>query len=142
MQHNRIEISGFLSDRPTLRYLPSGTKVANARLGETCRFAGSDGQLQSHTNWHSLVFYNNLADLAITYERGENIFVVGTVQQRKFTPADGSPRIVHEVLVRSCHRIAASKTGEPESAEAPTNDRDAGRSGVENDDDTWPVAAR
>ena len=142
MQHNRIEISGFLSDRPALRYLPSGTKVANARLGETCRFAGADGQLQSHTNWHSLVFYNNIADVAITYERGENIFVVGTVQQRKFTPADGSQRTVHEVLVRSCHRIATSRANEEEHVDEQAAVGVASSTGVENDDDTWPVSTR
>jgi single-stranded DNA-binding protein len=38
MQMNRIEIAGFLASRPETRYLPSGTKVANARLGESHRF--------------------------------------------------------------------------------------------------------
>src|SRR5215510_11956350 len=109
MQTNRVELAGYLAVKPQLRYLPSGTKVANARLGETYRFAGTDGKPQTHTNWHSLVFYNEVADVAVTYEQGENIHVVGTIQQRKYTPADGSPRTVHEIHVRSCHLIAAPR---------------------------------
>src|SRR5207302_10679248 len=110
MQSNRIELAGYLAAKPELRFLPSGTKVANVRLGETYRFNSRDGKSQSHTNWHSLVFYNDIADVAMTYEQGENIWVEGTLQQRKFTPADGSTRTVHEIHVRSCHLIAAPRT--------------------------------
>jgi len=90
MQTNRIELAGYLAAKPELRFLPSGTKVANVRLGETYRFNGRDGKSQSHTNWHSLVFYNEIADVAMTYEQSENIHVEGSLQQRKFTPVGGN----------------------------------------------------
>jgi single-strand DNA-binding protein len=132
MQMNRIELAGYLATKPELRYLPSGTKVANVRLGETYHFAGRDGKHQSHTNWHSLVFYNDVADVALTYEQGENIYVEGSVQQRKFTPSDGVARTVHEVHVKSCHVIAANRS-DPRSASAPET--------VQQDlrDDAWPI---
>ena len=50
MQMNRIEIAGFLTARPDLRFLPSGTKVANARLGESHRYKGSDNQPVTQTD--------------------------------------------------------------------------------------------
>jgi len=103
MQKNRIELASYLAAKPELRYLPSGTKVANARLGESHRYRGQDGQVQTHTNWHSLTFYDDLADVAVTYEQGENLYVEGTVQQRKFTPKDGVTRTIHEVVVRASH---------------------------------------
>src|SRR5579884_3931734 len=109
MQMNRVELAGHLATKPELRFLPSGTKVVNARLGETYQFSGRDGKAQFHTNWHSLVFYNEVADVALTYEQGENIYVEGSLQQRKFTPADGVTRTVHEVHVKACHVIAASR---------------------------------
>src|SRR5665213_875744 len=84
MQMNRIEIAGFLASRPESRHLPSGTKVANARLGESHRYKGADNQPVTQTNWHSLTFYNSLADQALTYDKGTNLFIEGTVQQRKF----------------------------------------------------------
>jgi single-strand DNA-binding protein len=133
MQINRIELAGYLATKPELRYLPSGTKVANVRLGETYHFAGRDGKHQSHTNWHSLVFYNDVADVALTYEQGENIYIEGSIQQRKFTPSDGISRTVHEVHVKSCHVIEASRT-ESRSTTAPETVQQDLR-----DDGAWPV---
>lgn len=142
MQMNRIEIAGYLAAKPELRYLPSGTKVANARLGETYRFVGQDGKPQSHTNWHSLVFYSNLADVALTYDQGENIHVEGSLQQRKFKPADGANRTVHEIHVRTCHIIAAARISqEPALAGEDPEHSDASQdSGGIHHDETWPVA--
>ena len=139
MQMNRIEIAGFLGSRPEVRYLPSGTKVANVRLGESHRYKGADNQAVTQTNWHSLTFYNLLADQALTYDRGTNLFVEGTVQQRKFTPKDGSERTVQEVVVQSCHVIGnsplASAANENGAALALTN------GDLDHDEavDTWPI---
>ena len=136
MQMNRIELAGYLAAKPELRYLPSGTKVANARLGETYQFAGKDGKSQSHTNWHSLVFYSDVADIAMTYEQGENIHVEGSLQQRKFTPSDGVTRTVHEIHVKACHVIATSRVVR-QTAPAPTesDEHQGGTHHVE----AWPV---
>ena len=134
MQTNRIELAGYLAAKPELRFLPSGTKVANVRLGETYRFSGRDGKSQSHTNWHSLVFYNEIADVAMTYEQGENIHVEGSLQQRKFTPADGVTRTVHEVHVKSCHVIANTRL----EREVPATTMPS-ESEVTHHDASWPV---
>ena len=141
MQKNHIELAGYLAARPELRFLPSGTKVANVRMGETYRFIGQDGKQQAHTNWHSLVFYNEVAEVAMTYEQGENIWVEGTMQQRKFTPADGSTRTVHEIHVKSCHIVAAARI---ERETAPANDESqvpgaSQSSGANHHGDEWPV---
>ena len=135
MQKNRIELAGYLAAKPELRFLPSGTKVANVRLGETYHFVGRDGKPQSHTNWHSLVFYGDVADVAMTYEQGENIHVEGSLQQRKFTPADGNTRTVHEVHVKACHVIAAARL-EREVAATPPISTEAE---VIRHESSWPV---
>jgi single-strand DNA-binding protein len=144
MQKNRIELAGYLVAKPELRYLPSGTKVANARIGESYRYRDQEGQAQSHTNWHSLSFYDDLADVALTYEQGENLFVEGTLQQRKFAPKDGSTRTVWEVVVRSCHLIESARIERPTANRAPTTpDRlptaTTDDEGGSPPDATWPV---
>jgi single-strand DNA-binding protein len=144
MQKNRIEIAGVLAAKPELRFLPSGTKVANARLAEDYGYRDKDGKLITHTNWHSLAFYDEVAAIAATYEKGDNVFVEGTVEQRKFTPKDGSERTVHEVIVRSCHLIAQARSRKADQAEtkaafvASTEPRAV--EGAANDD-SWPVSA-
>lgn len=109
MQMNRIEIAGHVVKRPEIRYLPSGMPVANARLGQTYRFQDNSQQWHERTNWHNLSFYGDLSKIASTLDKGDNIFVEGTIEQREFTPKDGSKRIVNEVVVRYCHVIAPTR---------------------------------
>jgi len=68
---NRVEIAGHLAKRPEVRYLPSGTPVANVRLGQTYRFQDSSRQWQERTNWHSLSFYGDLSKIALTFDKVE-----------------------------------------------------------------------
>ena len=141
MQKNRFEVAGHLAARPETRLLPSGTKVANARLGETYRYTGADKQVHSQTNWHSLTFYAGLADIAAGYNKGDNIFVEGVLQQRKFTPKDGVTRTVYEVVVKSCHRVATPER-ESGAVSSATNGLSVllpPTSEMESPDDSWPV---
>src|SRR5947209_20516202 len=109
MQKNRIELAGYLGGRPSVRYLPSGTPVANVRIAEGYRYKDRNNQTQEHTNWHSLVFYGDLGDIVALYEKGDNIFVEGTLQNRQFTPKDVSTRNVHQINVQSAYLISRPK---------------------------------
>jgi single-strand DNA-binding protein len=133
MQKNRIELAGYLATQPEARFLPSGTKVVNVRLRESYRFSGTDGKEQTHTNWHSLVFYGELADVALQYDKSDNIYVEGSLQQRKFTPADGIARTVYEIHVRSCHQIAAPQLSNEKEFAPEENEKGT------YDDPSWPV---
>jgi single-strand DNA-binding protein len=146
MQKNRIEVAGYLAAKPEVRFLPSGTPVANARLGESYMFKDSGGKQQKHTNWHSLSFYGDLSSLAAAYDKGDNLFVEGSVEQRQFAPkSDGVKRTVHEIIVRSCHLIAPPSvpTGRPAATDSatpePENLEDEHVQSPEREDDPWPV---
>jgi single-strand DNA-binding protein len=112
--------------------------VSNVRLGESSTFKDGQGKTQKQTNWHNLSFYGDLSDVALTYDKGDNLFVEGSIEQRKFTPAkDGVQRTLHEIIVRSCHLVAtprgAVKVIEPDMEQA----ADAGNGGGEHE--PWPV---
>jgi single-strand DNA-binding protein len=141
MQMNRVEIAGHLAKRVKIRYLPSGTPVANARLGQTYRFQDGNRQWQERTNWHSLSFYADLSKIAATFEKGDNIFVEGTIEQREFTPKDGVKRVVNEIVVRHCHVIAQGRAsagatiGGMATVESPPPESE----GAAQHADDWPV---
>jgi single-strand DNA-binding protein len=139
MQHNRFQVSGYLAAKPEIRFLPSGTKVANVRLGESYRFKGKDQKFEAHTNWHRLTFYNELADLAASFEQGDNLFAEGSLQQRQFTPADGSKRTVSEIVVRRCHLISPSRNGHSEAEGAPELANPEKGKTDEVFDQNWPL---
>lgn len=146
MQKNRIEVAGYVAAKPApVRYLPSGTPVANVRLGESYAYKDTDGKPQKHTNWHSLSFYGDLSEIAMTLDKGDNLFVEGSIEQRQFTPKkDGIQRTVHEIVVRSCHIIAPLRGSAgkptpngnglvPEELPDPEAETEAGNH------DRWPV---
>jgi single-strand DNA-binding protein len=142
MQRNRLEVEGYLAAKPALRYLPSGIPVANVRLGESYRYQDGDGKPQQHTNWHNLSFYGDLSRVATTLEKGDNVFVEGTIEQRQFTPkGDGVQRIVHEVVVRNCHLIAALRGATTKGATVTTSEEPAipDLQNGATDHDGWPV---
>jgi single-strand DNA-binding protein len=146
MQKNRIEVAGYLASKPEIRYLPSGTPVANARLGESYTFKDGQGKPQKHTNWHNLSFYGDLSSTAAAYEKGDNLFVEGSVEQRQFAPkSDGVKRTVHEVIVRNCHLIAPPRGNNGKTLVSTANIPEgeqiqySAAAGTEEQGDPWPV---
>jgi single-strand DNA-binding protein len=144
MYINRVEIAGYLAKKPELRYLPSGTPVANARLGQTHRFQDSNHEPQEHTNLHNLSFYGDLSKVAVTFDKGDNLYVEGTIEQRQFTPKDGSQRTVNDIVVRYCHLIAQPRNGTTGSrtdsvSAAPVNGHAVASPEGSVQDDSWPV---
>ena len=98
MQENRFQLAGYLAAKPTLCYLPSSTPVAKARLGQTYRFSRNH-KPSEHTNWFSLVFYGDSAILATELEKGTNLYVEGTFDQRPYVGQDKCKRYIYEVSV-------------------------------------------
>jgi single-stranded DNA-binding protein len=81
--------------------------VANAKLGQTYRLSRNDLPAQ-HTNWFSLVFYGDLATLAMELEKGTNLYVEGSFDQRPTTDQNGRKRYVYEVTVQKFFRIGGA----------------------------------
>ena len=139
MQMNRIEIAGYLVKKPEIRYLPSGTPVANARLGQSYRYQDSNQKWNEHTNWHSLSFYGDLANIAVAFDKGENLYVEGTIEQREFTPKDGGTRTINEIVVRHCHVIAPARQAAGASSASTASNSAVTVPGDADHDDDWPV---
>jgi single stranded DNA-binding protein len=112
MQENRFQLAGYLAAKPTLRYLPSSMPVANARLGQTYRFSRKDIPAE-HTNWFSLVFYGDLAILATELEKGTNLYVEGTFDQRPCVGQDKFKRYIYEVTVHKFFVIGSASQDAP-----------------------------
>ena len=141
MQMNRVMIAGYVSKPAQVRRLPSGTVVANVRVGESVRYADGNRETREHTNWHDLSFYGKLADIARALKKGDNVYVDGRIEQRQFIARDGSePRAVHQIVVSQRHVIAPIRRGTKGAESAGKNAANGSVSaaaGVEND---WPVA--
>lgn len=142
MQENFFILAGYLGTKPEVRYLLSGTPVANARLAQTMKFQ-KDGEAKEHTNWFNLVFYGDkLTEVALTYEKGDNIHVTGVLEHRQWETPGGAKRSVYEVSVRRCHRIAEYNDApqlQPSSAsvQSTTEERANGNGNALDSSDDW-----
>jgi single-strand DNA-binding protein len=142
MQMNSVVIAGYIPKTAEVKHLPSGTPVAHVRVGESVRYGDGSDETRELTNWHSLSFYGKPADVAQSLKKGDNVYVNGRIEQRRFIARDGNkPRTVHEIVVSHCHVIAPVRRGN-KAAESAVGKDAANRStstgaGVEND---WPVS--
>lgn len=100
--------------------------------------------MDKHTNWFNLSFYGDLSNIALSFEKGDNIHVIGTIQQRQFTRKDGSTRSVYQVVVQKCHRIARLGASQHIPADSATEQSlqtqtEEAPQDVQGDADAWAV---
>ena len=101
MSVNKVILLGRLGQDPELKYTPSGAAVCNFSLAtsETWNDKNS-GQKQERTEWHSLVLWGKLADLAQSYlKKGSQIYIEGRIQTRDWEDEQGQRHFKTEVVV-------------------------------------------
>lgn len=98
---NKVILIGHLGQDPEVRYMPNGNAVANITLAtsETWRDKQT-GEQKERTEWHRVVFFGKLAEIAGEYLRkGSQVYVEGRLQTRKWQGQDGQDRYTTEVVV-------------------------------------------
>ncbi len=82
---NKVILVGNLGQDPETRYMPSGGAVTNCSLATTAAWKDKQtGEQVEKTEWHRLVFFNRLAEIAGEYlKKGSQIYVEGELQTRK-----------------------------------------------------------
>jgi single-strand DNA-binding protein len=97
---NKVVLIGNMGQDPDTRYMPSGGAVTNVRLATNESWKDKQtGEQRERTEWHSVVFFNRLAEIAAEYLRkGSQIYVEGKLRTRKWTDRDGNDRYTTEVV--------------------------------------------
>ena len=109
---NKVILIGNLGRDPELRYTPSGTPVANFSIATAERFKGQDGEWQERTEWHNLVCWRRLAEIAGEYLRkGSRIYVEGKIQTRSWEGQDGKKNYRTEIVVDDLMMLDSKGSG-------------------------------
>ena len=97
---NKVILVGNLGQDPEVRYLPSGNAVTNISVATTESWKDKQtGQQQDRTEWHRVVFFNRLAEIAGEYLRkGSQIYLEGKLQTRKWQDQSGQDRYTTEIV--------------------------------------------
>jgi single-strand DNA-binding protein len=125
---------GNLGRDPEIRSLQTGTAVANFSLATNRRWTDSEGHRQEKTDWHNIVCFGRLAEIAGQYlTRGKQVFVEGRIQTRSWEdPQSGETRYRTEIVCSNFQMLGARSDGEG-TPEAPSTETD-GPSEPEDDD--------
>lgn len=97
---NKVILIGNLGRDPEVRYMPSGGAVTNVALATTDTWRDKQsGETQERTEWHRVVFFGRLAEIAGEYLRkGSKVYVEGRLQTRKWQGQDGQDRYTTEIV--------------------------------------------
>lgn len=97
---NKVILIGNCGNAPELRYLPNGNPVANMTLATTDSWKDKQtGQQQDRTEWHRIVVFGKLAEIASQYaDKGQQMYVEGRLQTREWEK-DGIKRYTTEIIV-------------------------------------------
>lgn len=96
---NKVILIGNLGRDPEVRTFEDGTKVANFSLATTETYKNKEGNKIDQTEWHRIVLWRGLADVAERYLRkGNSIYVEGKIVTRKYTDKDGVERSITEIV--------------------------------------------
>ena len=96
---NKVILVGHLGQDPEVRYLANGDAVANLSLATSEGWTDKQtGEKQERTEWHRVVFFQRLAEIAGEYlKKGAAIYVEGKLQTRKWQDKDGNDRYTTEI---------------------------------------------
>ena len=97
---NKVILVGNLGQKPDMKYTQSNTAVANLSLATSESWKDKDsGDLKTKTEWHRVVYFGKLAEIAEQYlDKGSKVYVEGKLQTRKWQDQSGNDRYTTEIL--------------------------------------------
>lgn len=102
MNMNRVILIGNMTRDPELRTLPSGQPVASFGLATNRTWKGKDGSQQKHAEFHNIVMFGRLAEIAQQYlKKGSPIMVEGRIQTRSWQGQDGIKKYKTEIVAEN-----------------------------------------
>ena len=110
---NKVILVGNLGADPETRYTASGSAVTNIRLATTDSWRDKQsGEMQERTEWHRVVFFSRLAEIAAEYLRkGSQCYIEGRIQTRKWQGQDGQDRYSTEIVANDMQMLGARGGG-------------------------------
>lgn len=123
MNVNKVILVGRMTRDPDMRTTPTGQSVATLSMATNNFWTDKSGTRQERTEFHSVVLWGRLAEIAGQYlTKGQECFVEGRLQTRQYTAKDGSEKKITEIIGESMQlgsRAQGSTGGAPARREAP-----------------------
>ena len=115
---NKVILVGNLGQDPEVRYTPGGAAITTISIATSDSWKDKNsGQMQEKTEWHRVVFFGKLAEIAGEYlHKGSQVYVEGKLQTRKWQDKQGQDRYTTEVVVDGFNGVMQMLGGRGEGA--------------------------
>ena len=122
---NKVIVVGNLGADPDARYMPNGNAVTNISVATTASWKDKEsGERQEKTEWHRVVFFGRLAEIASEYlKKGSQVYVEGRIQTRKWEDKEGNDRWTTEIVANEMQMLGEriSSSSNSDNFSAPKN---------------------
>ena len=109
---NKVILVGNLGRDPEVRYMPNGEAVCNFSIATTDTWKDKSGARQERTEWHNIVMYRKLAEIAGEYlKKGRPVYVEGRLQTRKWQTKEGQDRYTTEIIADQMQMLGGRDGG-------------------------------
>lgn len=110
---NKVILVGNLGADPETRYMPSGKPVTNIRIATSEGWTDKQtGDKQERTEWHAVVLFEKLAEIAAEYLRkGSQVYIEGSLRTRKWQDKEGKDRYTTEIVARDMQMLGGRGGG-------------------------------
>ncbi|MFZ4711878.1 MAG: single-stranded DNA-binding protein, partial [Zwartia sp.] len=111
---NKVILMGNLGRDPEVRYSPDGAAVCNVSIATTSSWKDkTSGERREETEWHRVVFYNRLAEIAGEYlKKGRPVYVEGRIKTRKWQNKEGVDQFTTEVVADNMQLLGGRDGGD------------------------------
>lgn len=120
---NKVIIIGRLGQDPDLRQAQNGTPIANLSIATSERWTDKQtGEQKEQTEWHKVVLYNRLAEIAGGYLRkGSQVYIEGSLHTRKWQDQTGQDRYTTEIKAQSMQMLDSKPQNAPQAPQHAPN---------------------
>jgi len=109
---NKVILVGNLGRDPEMRFMPNGEAVCNFSIATTDSWKDKSGQKQERTEWHNIVIYRKLAEIAGEYlKKGRPVYIEGRLQTRKWQTKEGQDRYTTEIIADQMQMLGGRDGG-------------------------------
>jgi single-strand DNA-binding protein len=109
---NKVILMGNLGKDPEVRFMPNGDAVCNFSIATTDNWKDKNGEKHERTEWHNIVMYRKLAEIAGEYlKKGRPVFIEGRLQTRKWQTKEGQDRYTTEIIAESMQMLGGRDNG-------------------------------
>ena len=107
---NKVILIGNLGRDPEIMRLESGTKKASFSLATSEVYKNKDGVKTEHTEWHNIVLWRGLAEIAESYlKKGNTIYLEGKIRRREYEDKEGQKKSITEIIGDSMTMLGGSR---------------------------------